>query len=152
MGLRRGSDPRLVVTTTPKPSAALRGLMAEPGVALCRMTTSENAENLSPAFLEHLTDLYGGTRLAAQELEGMVVDDDAAALWRAEDLARCRAPRPPRLDRVVVAVDPPGQRPGRRLRRRRGGTAGAGRLRARRLVAGAPAPRRLGSPGDGGRE
>ena len=107
MGLRRGSDPRLVVTTTPKPTAALRGLMAEPGVAVCRMTTGENAENLSPAFLSHLTDLYGGTRLAAQELEGMVVDDDAAALWRAEDLARCRAPRPPRLDRVVVAVDPP---------------------------------------------
>ncbi len=107
MGLRRGSDPRLVVTTTPKPAPALRRLMAEPGVVTHRLTTKDNAANLSPAFLEHLTDLYGGTRLAAQELDGLVIDDDAAALWRAEDLQRCRGARPPRLDRVVVAVDPP---------------------------------------------
>jgi phage terminase large subunit-like protein len=107
MGLRRGSDPRLVVTTTPKPLPALRRLMAEPGVVTHRMTTADNAAHLSPAFLAHLNDLYGGTRLAAQELEGLVVDDDAAALWRAEDLARCRGARPPAFDRVVVAVDPP---------------------------------------------
>jgi phage terminase large subunit-like protein len=107
MAVRRGSDPRLVVTTTPKPAPALRGLMAEPGVVTHRMPTAENAENLSPAFLENLLSVYGGTSLAAQELEGLVVDDTEGALWRAADLARCRGARPPRLDRIVVAVDPP---------------------------------------------
>jgi len=107
MAVRRGSDPRLVVTTTPKPTQALRGLMAQPGVVTHRMATSENAENLAPTFLEHLMSVYGGTSLAAQELEGLVVDDAEGALWRAADLARCRGSRPPRLDRVVVAVDPP---------------------------------------------
>ncbi|MCK5911146.1 MAG: DNA-packaging protein, partial [Caulobacter sp.] len=105
-GLRLGEDPRLVVTTTPKPHRALKTLMAEPGVALTRAGTSANAGNLAPAFLRTLEGLYGGTRLAAQELDGVVVETDGG-LFRAEDLARCRAARPARLDRVVVAVDPP---------------------------------------------
>lgn len=105
-GLRLGENPRLVVTTTPKPHRALKTLMAEPGVALTRAGTSANAGNLAPAFLRTLESLYGGTRLAAQELDGVVVETDGG-LFRAEDLARCRAARPARFDRVVVAVDPP---------------------------------------------
>lgn len=105
-GLRLGEDPRLVVTTTPKPHRALKTLMAEPGVALTRAGTHANAGNLAPTFLRTLDSLYGGTRLAAQELDGVVVETDGG-LFRAEDLARCRAARPARFDRVVVAVDPP---------------------------------------------
>lgn len=105
-GLRLGTDPRLVVTSTPKPSRALKALMAEPGFALTRAGTAANAGNLAPAFLRTLESLYGGTRLAAQELDGIIVETDGG-LFRAEDLARCRAARPARLDRVVVAVDPP---------------------------------------------
>jgi phage terminase large subunit-like protein len=107
MAVRRGSDPRLVVTTTPKPATALRRLMAEPGVVTERMATAENAGNLAPAFLDYLLSVYGGTSLAAQELDGLVVDDAEGALWRAADLSRCRAARPPYLERIVVAVDPP---------------------------------------------
>ncbi len=105
-GLRLGEDPRLVVTSTPRPIRALKALMAEPGVALTRAGTAANAENLAPAFLRTLESLYGGTRLAAQELDGIIVETDGG-LFRAEDLARCRAARPARFDRVVVAVDPP---------------------------------------------
>jgi phage terminase large subunit-like protein len=107
MAVRRGSDPRLVVTTTPKPTPALRGLMAEPGVVTQRMKTAQNAENLAPAFLDYLMSVYGGTSLAAQELDGLLVENAEGALWRAADLARCRAARPPSLERIVVAVDPP---------------------------------------------
>lgn len=105
-GLRLGADPRLVVTSTPRPIKALKTLIAEPGVHLTRAGTALNASNLAPAFLRTLETLYGGTRLAAQELDGVIVETDGG-LFRAEDLARCRAARPARLDRVVVAVDPP---------------------------------------------
>ncbi|ATQ42126.1 DNA-packaging protein [Caulobacter mirabilis] len=105
-GLRLGTAPRLVVTTTPKPIRALRTLRAEAGVATSVLPTATNAQNLAPAFLETLRGLYGGTRLAAQELDGVIVDGEGA-LWRAEDLARCRGARPSGLERVVVAVDPP---------------------------------------------
>lgn len=104
--LRRGTDPRLVVTTTPRPMGALRRLLAEPGVEVSRAGTAVNAANLAPGFLGHLRRLYAGTRLEAQELEGQIVETDGA-LFRAEDLARARGSRPVELDRVVVAVDPP---------------------------------------------
>lgn len=105
-GLRLGEDPRLVVTTTPRPIAALRALRAEASTVDTVLPTATNAHNLAPAFLDSLNAIYGGTRLAAQELEGLIVDGEGA-LWRAEDLARCRGARPPDFDRVIVAVDPP---------------------------------------------
>ncbi len=105
-GLRLGDAPRLAVTTTPRPTAALRRLMAEAGLVLDRGATGLNARNLAPGFLEHLKALYGGTRLEAQEMEGVLVESDGA-LFRVEDLKRARGARPVELERVVVAVDPP---------------------------------------------
>ncbi len=105
MGLRLGKRPRLCVTTTPRPMAALRGLMAEAGVVVTRAATVENT-HLPEAFIADLQALYGGTRLAAQEIEGVVVDG-GGALWRAGDLAEVYGVRPDGFDEVVVAVDPP---------------------------------------------
>jgi phage terminase large subunit-like protein len=105
-GLRLGIDPRLVVTTTPRPIRALRTLVAEPGTVSTRAPTSANADHLAPAFLSTLQGLYGGTRLAAQELDGLIVEGEGG-LFRAEDLARCRGAPPAAFERVVVAVDPP---------------------------------------------
>ena len=105
-GLRLGADPKLAITTTPRPIAALRRLLAEPGVVKARLETAANAGNLAPGFLSHLKALYAGTRLEAQEMEGLIVEADGA-LFRAEDLARARGARPARFERVVVAVDPP---------------------------------------------
>ena len=106
LGLRLGEDPRLMVTTTPRPIPALRRLLAEGGVVVDRAGTQANAAHLSPGFLAHLKTLYAGTRLEAQELEGLVVEAEGA-LFRAEDLARARGSRPATLERIVVAVDPP---------------------------------------------
>jgi phage terminase large subunit-like protein len=105
-GLRLGQDPRLVVTTTPRPIRALRNLIAEPGTVDTRAPTSANQAHLAPAFLSTLQSLYGGTRLAAQELDGLIVEGEGG-LFRAEDLARCRGAPPAGFERVVVAVDPP---------------------------------------------
>lgn len=107
MGLRLGEKPRLCVTTTPKPVAALRKLMAEPGIEIRRAGTKANAEFLSESFLSGLETLYGGTRLAAQELDGQVVENSDRALWRAADFDACRGNAPVAFDEVVVAVDPP---------------------------------------------
>jgi len=130
MGLRLGDAPKLMVTTTPKPIPALRRLMTE--AVTVRRGTAENAANLSPGFLDHLTALYGGTRLAAQELEGLVVEGEGA-LFRAEDLSRARAAfageAPGRFERVVVAVDPPASAGGDAC-----GIVAAGRLDGRAYV------------------
>lgn len=52
--------------------------------------TADNAAHLSPGFLAGLEALYGGTRRAAQEIEGKVVELDGA-LFTAEMLARARS-------------------------------------------------------------
>jgi phage terminase large subunit-like protein len=106
MGLRLGDDPRLVVTTTPRPMPALRRLLEQEGVRMDRAPTAANEANLSPRFLAHLKTLYAGTRLEAQEIEGLIVESEGA-LFRAEDMARARGSRPATLDRIAVAVDPP---------------------------------------------
>jgi phage terminase large subunit-like protein len=106
MGLRRGLAPQLVVTTTPKPIPALRSLRVEPSCVMTQAATVVNAENLAPTFLDGLHALYGGTRLARQELEGLLVEGDGA-LWKAQNLARARGAKPAATDRVVVGVDPP---------------------------------------------
>lgn len=105
MGLRLGADPRLVVTTTPKPTPAFRKLRAEPTCVVTQAGTDANAAHLAPTFLDNLHAIYGGTSRAAQELEGLLVDGEGA-LWRAEELARARGARPPGFDCVLVGVDP----------------------------------------------
>jgi phage terminase large subunit-like protein len=128
MGLRLGDAPRLVVTTTPKPTAALRRLLAEARTETTQAGTQANAANLAPAFVSGLEAIYGGTRLAKQELEGLIVEGDGA-LWSAEDLARCRGSTPPAFERVVVAVDPPASAHGDAC-----GIVVAGRLDGRAFV------------------
>ncbi len=108
LGLRLGDDPRLAVTTTPRPLAALRVLREEAGCVVTHAPTRDNAAHLAPGFLKGLTALYGGTRREAQELEGLMIEPEGG-LFRAADLARARIDAknaPARFDRVVVAIDP----------------------------------------------
>jgi phage terminase large subunit-like protein len=149
-GLRLGTDPRLVVTTTPRPIRALRNLIAEPGTVDTRAPTASNAAHLAPAFLSTLQALYGGTRLAAQELDGLIVEGEGG-LFRAEDLARCRGAPPAAFDRVVVAVDPPATAGGDAC-----GIVVCGRFDGRAFVledrtAQGPVAQRLGPPRGRGR-
>jgi phage terminase large subunit-like protein len=84
LGLRLGWGPRLVLTSTPKPGRVLRGVLAEDGCARTDAPTAANAKNLAPGFLAAMEGLYGGTRRAAQELEGRVLESDGALFTLAE--------------------------------------------------------------------
>lgn len=75
LGLRLGAAPRLVVTTTPKPTPAMKSLMKAAGIEISRATTADNAENLAPTFLAAMTEAYGQTRLGRQELGGEFIED-----------------------------------------------------------------------------
>ncbi len=107
MGLRLGSRPRVVVTTTPRPDRFLAELMAAPGTVVTRGATHENRSNLPDAFLADMDRAYGGTVLGRQELLGEVIDGLPGALWSHAMLDRCRTEAVPELARVVVGVDPP---------------------------------------------
>src|SRR3989442_13527593 len=110
-GLRLGEDPRVVVTTTPRPINLIRELLADPKAVVTRGRTIENRNHLAPAFLEQIVRRYEGTRLGRQELDGEILDDMPGALWNHGliDAARVStAPEAvrPELIRIVVAIDP----------------------------------------------
>jgi phage terminase large subunit-like protein len=108
-GNRLGS-PRVMVTTTPKPSKLLNAIIADPTTIVTRGSTFDNASNLSPEFIATMHDKYDGTRLGRQELYAEVLNDVEGALWSHAliERARIRDKGLYDLQRVVVAVDPSG--------------------------------------------
>jgi phage terminase large subunit-like protein len=109
LGLRLGERPRALVTTTPRPVALLRRVK---GLADCIETNGRTAENLHlpPAWLAAAAADYGGTRLGRQELDGMLFEDVAGALFPRALIEEARDEAPAaaeRMERIVVGVDPP---------------------------------------------
>jgi phage terminase large subunit-like protein len=106
-GLRLGARPRQVVTTTPRPTAILKRLLADETCAVTRASTYANRANLAEAFFRTVITRYEGTRLGRQELDAELIEDNPDALWSRETIDKTRVRKPPDLVRVVVAVDPP---------------------------------------------
>lgn len=120
-GLRLGSDPRVIITTTPRPIPLLRKITADPTTHITRGSTYENAGNLAPQFLDQLRDKYEGTRLGRQEVDGEILDDSPDSLWRRSKIDEERITgrgtqtfykdqpfKLPDMRRIVVAIDPAG--------------------------------------------
>jgi phage terminase large subunit-like protein len=107
LGLRIGDRPQVVVTTTPRPTRLMRRVMAMPDCVETRGATHDNL-HLDAGWVAQMDDLYGGTRLGRQELEGEMIDEVVGALWTRAGLEtrRLRA-MPVAAVRVVVGVDPP---------------------------------------------
>ncbi|MDD1729830.1 MAG: terminase family protein [Methanospirillum sp.] len=107
-GLRLGDRPQVFVTTTPRPIKLIKVLLKDPKTIDIRFSTFDNADNLSPLYLQRIQDKYAGTRLGRQELEGEILDDNPNALWTRELIENLRIHESelPPLIRVVVGVDP----------------------------------------------
>jgi len=71
-GLRLGSHPRTVITTTPRPVSLIRSLVdrTDGSIKVVRGSTFDNAANLAPQALLELQARYAGTRMGRQELFG----------------------------------------------------------------------------------
>jgi phage terminase large subunit-like protein len=100
-----------MVTTTPKRVPLLYSLLDEAKkgnkVVVSRGSTLDNSGNLSAAYLDTITGVYAGTRLAAQELYGEMLDSIEGALWTAEMLERSRHKNfPEHTPLRVIGVDP----------------------------------------------
>lgn len=108
---RLGKQPQILALTTPKRTPIMKAVLAlaeeREDVVLRRGRTADNLGNLSTAYLDVIYGLYGGTRLARQELEGEMLDDVEGALWNQNALDVTRVHQLPRVPLIfVVAVDP----------------------------------------------
>jgi phage terminase large subunit-like protein len=94
VGTRLGSNPQIMVTTTPKRVPLLYKLIEESKntgrVVISRGSTMDNSGNLSGAYLDAITGVYAGTRLAQQELYGEMLDAVEGALWTDELIEKNR--------------------------------------------------------------
>lgn len=106
MGLRRGTRPRALITTTPRPMRLLQDIEKREWTAVTHGRTRDNI-NLDERFIDVMTATYGGTRIGAQELDGELLAEIEGALWTREIIERSRAQPPSEFDRIVVGVDPP---------------------------------------------
>ena len=106
-GLRLGDNPRVIVTTTPRPTPLIRSLVKDARTRITRGSTFENADNLAPQAIEALREKYEGTRLGRQELYAELLDDVEGALWT-RDMIQLAQDNVPKMQRVVVGVDPSG--------------------------------------------
>ena len=107
-GLRLGTHPQVVATTTPKPTPLIRKIVKTPGAMITRGSTFDNSANLPEGTLAHLRNRYEGTRLGRQELMAELLEDVQGALWTTAMIETQRVRGVPDLQRVVVAVDPSG--------------------------------------------
>ena len=106
--------PRLTITTTPRPISALKALMTTPRNHITRMKSRDNIDNLAPGFIEALEDVYAGTRLGRQEMDGELIESLPGALWSRDMIeAACAKPHAytpasrQEYEKVVIAIDPP---------------------------------------------
>jgi predicted phage terminase large subunit-like protein len=69
------SQPRIIVTTTPRPKDLILDLVGREGddVVIDRATTYENEANLAPTFRKQL-EQYRGSKLYEQEVMGAIID------------------------------------------------------------------------------
>ena len=106
MGLRLGNNPQVFVTTTPRAIPIIKRLVKDSSTIDVKFSTMQNAENLSPLFLQRMKERYEGTRIGRQELEGEILDDNPNALFNREIIEAQRVRKAPPLIRIVVGVDP----------------------------------------------
>lgn len=106
-GLRLGTSPRQLVTTTPRATPLMLALVKDAATRVTRIRTEDNAANLAAGFLEAIRARYGGTRLGRQELDGELIADREDGLWRRDQIEALVVRNHGPLTRIVVAVDPP---------------------------------------------
>ena len=105
--LRLGDRPQQCVTTTPRNVGVLKTLLNAGSTVVSTAPTEANRANLAASFLEEIRNRYAGTRLARQELDGVLLEDAEGALWGLADMEAARLRDRVEPMRIVVAVDPP---------------------------------------------
>jgi phage terminase large subunit-like protein len=106
--MRLGKHPRIMVTTTPKPTKLVRQILKDGNTHVTTGSTFDNSANLAKTYLKAVKDQYEGTRLGRQELYAEVLEEAEGALWTTEmlDKASVKHEDVPHLNRIVVALDP----------------------------------------------
>jgi predicted phage terminase large subunit-like protein len=107
MGLRLGDQPRVIVTTTPRPKDLILDLVGREGedVIIDRASTYENEANLASTFRNQL-EQYKGSKLYEQEVLGKIVDLEDGKVVSRDMFKLYPADKPfPKFEYIVQSYD-----------------------------------------------
>lgn len=107
-GLRLGTDPQVIVTTTPRPVSLVRKLCKGERTVVTTGSTYENEANLAPSFFDRITQ-YEGTTIGRQEIYGELIDAEESGIIKRSWLKSWPMPKGldslPRFEYVVLSLD-----------------------------------------------
>jgi predicted phage terminase large subunit-like protein len=106
MGMRLGSAPQVLWTTTPKPKDLIRKLsLPQEKRIIVRGSTFDNKDNLPDSFFASL-EQYEGTVLGRQELYGELIDPEENAVIKRSWLKLWPSKKPlPAFDWIIMSLD-----------------------------------------------
>ncbi len=106
--LRLGENPRLLLTTTPRPVPWVKALFEDPNCIVCHSSSMANRAFLAKGVIDDLENRWGNSVWSRQELLGELIEDPDGALWTRDDIKNARKlPNPEIFDEIVVTIDPP---------------------------------------------
>jgi phage terminase large subunit-like protein len=119
-GMRLAEEPQVFYSTTPRPVPLIRRIVTDyraqaelhkmggptPTTYVTSGSTFDNISNLPTRYIETVVRRYYGTRLGRQELFAEILDDNPGAVFHQSDIDNNRVKKAPRLNRIVVGVDP----------------------------------------------
>lgn len=106
-GLRLGLNPRVMWTSTPRPTVFMRTRMKDPSgkTILVTGSTFENRANLAENFFAEVAQ-YQGTKLGLQELEGQLLDPEESGVVRRSQWKIWPNEKPlPRFIAIIMSLD-----------------------------------------------
>lgn len=106
-GMRLGSHPRLLCTTTPKPKPLILDLLNRDGedVVYTSASTYDNIDNLAPSFQKQILQ-YEGTKIGRQEIYAEIIDPEEAGVVKRTWFKLWPADKPlPQFEYVVQSYD-----------------------------------------------
>jgi phage terminase large subunit-like protein len=113
MCVRVGAKPQILASSTPKPGRLIAALSVRSDIVITTGSIYDNP-HLSQMAVKALEQVYGGTRLGRQELDGELLDEVEGALVTPAMIHACRETPGIKPTRIVVGVDPSGSTTGDR--------------------------------------
>lgn len=104
-GNRLGSHPRVMWTSTPRPTVFMRERLKDKHAIIIKGSTFENKANLPDAFFAEVAQ-YQGTKLGLQELEGELLDPEEAGVVKRSQWKLWSNDKPlPQFIAIIMSLD-----------------------------------------------
>lgn len=103
--LREGKDPRIVVTTTPRPKPLVSQLIRKKTTVISRGSSYDNRANIAANVFSRIAE-YEGTKIGDQEIHGQLLNPEESGVIKRSWLKMWpHDSKLPRFELIVISID-----------------------------------------------